>query len=239
MIALCFGTALRGCLRHAARPDGFVTSFDDILCIHWDFSLGDLSALPEKVREEGNRLKSWAWSGRSIRLWDNNTPFTRCGLLLAADLLGEAPCDLFVVSLPREHVREDGVVIRWRGWEEMDPQELDRFVTAARLVSPAERQTLARRWRELRRENAPLRTMEGEQVVSVPADYYDDRIRREFPREPVVAAQLIGDAMDCQRIPHGEGFIAWRIRTLIENKELRLVEEHPTMFSRSIIAPME
>lgn len=50
---------------------------------------------------------------------------------------------------------------------------------------------------------------------------------------------MIGDAMVRQRIPHGEGFIAWRIRTLIENKELRLVEEHPTMFSRSIIAPME
>lgn len=239
MIELCFGTAMKGCLRYAARPDGFVTSLADILCINWDFSLGDISAVPEKVWEDVNRLKARVQSGEPIRLWDNNTPFTRCGLLFAVDLLGEAPCHLFAVSLPREHVREDGVVLRWRGWEEMDPQELDRFVTAARLISPAERQTLAQRWRELRRENAPLRAMEGEQVVSVPADHYDDRIRREYPREPVVAAQLIVDAMVRQNIPHGEGFIAWRIRTLIDNKELRLVEEHPTMFSRSIIAPME
>ena len=203
---------------------------EDILCLHADLSLGDLSELPAL-----DALKARAAAGEPIRIWDDQTPFTRCGLMYVMEVLGHLPCEWLVVSLPEQYTRRDGVVVQWRSWAELEPALLGHFAAGARLLPLSEREELARQWRGLQRENAPLRVLEDGIVRSAPADYYDDRIRRVFPEKICKAAEVVVRAMVEQKVPHGDEFIGQRLRAFIDRGELRIAEEDNENFLRSLI----
>ena len=209
-------------------------SREDIVCLNVDASLGDCSDLPGL-----DELKTRVEAGESIRVWDDRSPFTHCGLLFVVEALESLPCEILVVSLPERYTRKDGVVIQWRGWPEMEPSLLGHFAAGAKPLTREERGEMARQWRSLREENAPLRVLEGGEVRSAPIDYYDDRIRQVLPLEPCRAGKVIVEAMIQQNIPHGDEFIGQRLRVLIDAGELRLLEENKEMFSRSVIGPVE
>lgn len=60
-------------------------------------------------------------------------------------------------------------------------------------------------------------------IISADISYYDNLIRKEFPRDTCKIANIIGNALGKQRILTGEVFIAKRIQHFIENGELSVL----------------
>ena len=161
----------------------------------------------------------------AVRVWLDDLPDSRCGLLFLADLLEEKGTAFHVVELPAKITGADGVTVEYRGWGEVEYQRLGTFLDRERVLSADEVAQLAERWRRLKAENAPLRVVEQGMVVSAGLDYYDARIRAAFPERTCRVADLIGRAL--QGIPMGDAFIAGRVRHFIESGELVLTEETP------------
>ena len=177
----------------------------------WSACLADL----EKVQAAPPRL----------RVWVDHTPNAQCGLLFLANLLEGKETEIHLVELPRTVTREDGCVVEYRSWGEVEPQRFGTFLNRERVMPQEELSTLARQWRQLQAENAPLRVVEGGRVVSAPLSYYDPLIRKEFPAQSCEVARIIGLSLGRQKIPTGDVFIARRIQHFIHQGELVVLEE--------------
>lgn len=159
-----------------------------------------------------------------VRIWLDHTPDAQCGLLFAADLLKDSGTEIHVVELPPGAMREDGGnILRYRGWGEVEPQLYGTFLERERVLSGREKNDLAHRWQLLREENAPLRVVEDGAVISVGENYYDDRIRKEFPGAPCKVGRVIAGALTRQGILTGDVFVAKRVQEFIRSGELRVV----------------
>ena len=160
-----------------------------------------------------------------LRVWADHTPNARCGLLFLASLLEGKETEVHLVELPRAVTREDGCVVEYRSWGEVEPQRFGTFLDRERVMTREELSALARQWQQLQEENAPLRVVEGDQVVSAPLSYYDPLIRKEFPAQSCEVARIIGLSLGRQKIPTGDVFIARRIQHFIHQGELVVLEE--------------
>lgn len=120
-------------------------------------------------------------------IWSSDAPRKNAGLYwLVAQLepLGWENLDVSLVELPAFLEREDGVVVQYRAWGEVCPEEWSRWKTAGvRLPSPLLR-AMADRWKELRRENAPLRAVLNGRLVSAPETLYDFFLFQEIAAQP-------------------------------------------------------
>ena len=163
----------------------------------------------------------------AVRVWVDGLPDSRCGLLFLADLLDGRGSAFHVVELPAKITRPDGVTVEYRGWAEVEYQRFGAFLDRERVLPAGEVGQLAERWRQLKEENAPLRVVEQGKVISAGLDYYDEKIRAEFPAASCRVADLIGRALGRQKIPTGDAFIAGRVRHFIESGELVLTEQRP------------
>ena len=177
----------------------------------WSACLADL----EKVQAAPSQLRVWA----------DHTPNARCGLLFLASLLEGKETEVHLVELPRAVTREDGCVVEYRSWGEVEPQRFGTFLDRERVMTREELSALARQWQQLQEENAPLRVVEGDRVVSAPLSYYDPLIRKEFPAQSCEVARIIGLSLGRQKIPTGDVFIARRIQHFIHQGELVVLEE--------------
>ncbi len=155
-----------------------------------------------------------------IRVWLDFTPDAQCGLLFLADLLKGGKTQIHVVELPRKITRKDNCIIEYRGWGEVEPQLFGTFLEKEKVLTEKEVGDLASKWQLLKDENALLRVVENGSVMSADISYYDDLIRKEFPKETCKIAHIIGGALGKQKIPTGDVFIAKRIQQFIKNGEL-------------------
>lgn len=169
-----------------------------------------------------NTLKACA---PEIRVWADNTPATQCGLLFVADLSENADTSIRVINLPGQITRDDGVIVKYQGWGEVPPDDYPIFIDGERLLSNDEIAALAKKWRELKEQNAQLRVIENGEVISADISYYDDYIRAEFPDEPQKTAYIIGRVLGRQSVPTGDWFIAKRIKHFMETGELTVTDD--------------
>ena len=188
----------------------------------WDGALADLRKL------EG--------CPQAVRVWLDDTPDARCGLLFLAERLAPADSDVHVVELPKRVAQGAHEAVEYRGWGEVEPQLFGTFLDRERALTGAELDSLAGRWRRLQEENAPLRVVRDGAIVSADIDYYDDRIRSCFPEAPCKVAQIIGEALGRQKILTGDVFVAQRVRHFLETGELVVVGSGETDFYRTTVA---
>ncbi|MEG1932121.1 MAG: DUF3658 domain-containing protein, partial [Pygmaiobacter sp.] len=181
-------------------------------------------------------LKARAARGETVRIWVDATPGAACGLRFTAALLEGIECPITVVNLPLRVERPDGTSVSYRGWGEVLPEQAGALLSGAQLLSAQQCAALAAQWKTLQRENASLRAVQGERVISVGEDYYDDRIRAEYPVGTCRVAELIGRVLSKQNPGVGDNFLAQRIRVLLQQGELMLVRDDPKRFYNTIIS---
>lgn len=173
--------------------------------------------------------------GGPVRVWVDHTPDAQCGLLFTAALLCGKHTEIHLAELPAQVRRDDGTLIYWRGWREVEPEQMGAFAAVDRMLTDSERGALARQWQRLKQENAPLRAVENGRVQSVPISYYDDHIRREFPETRCTAAMLIGRALGRQNILMSDVFIAQRIQYFLDTGELSALPGTQNGFYRTVV----
>ena len=172
---------------------------------------------------------------KEIRIWADHTPNAKCGLMHIADLLENSKTDIYVVQAPETITRDDNCVVVYRGWGEVEPELCHTFALQQRLLQPEEIKELSDGWKRLRRENAPVRVVENQVVKSANLNYYDDLIRKEFPKYTCKIAEIIGNALCKQKLITGDIFIAKRIQTFIDNGELAIQGSTHAGFYRTTV----
>ena len=180
-------------------------SFDEF----WQHSIEDLEKLkanPEK-----------------IRIWIDHTPDAQCGLLFVANLLKNSDSEIHIVELPKKIKRDAHCEIEYHGWDEVEPKLFESFLNRERILNYQEIEDLSNRWQILKSENAPLRVVENDMVISADISYYDDLIREVFPKDTCKIANIIGRVLCMQKVLTGDIFIAKRIQNFIDNGELTVM----------------
>ena len=156
------------------------------------------------------------------------TAIQRC----AADHAAEATVS--VVPLPRW--REEGkAVVSYQGWGEVEPELFGHFLSREEPVPPRILGVMASRWRELQRENAPLRAVVNGWIRSVGEDFYDGLIRKHIPEGQTKIALIIGDVLGWEKPGIGDIWLVERIRWMLSAGELRMVREDKEMFYSSVV----
>lgn len=167
----------------------------------------------------------------AIRIWTSENPDELCGFCHLLTLIPEETA-VYLVELPRYEVFEDHITT-YNGWGEVDPGRLAAFLPRQRMLTQMERRYFAAQWRQLARENAPLRALVNGKLTSVGADFYDHFILQELDREGETfhQARLIGNVLGRHQLGISDSLIALRMEEMISRRMLipltKPVENHP------------
>ena len=187
----------------------------------------------QETLESADRLRACG-TGDAVRIWVDHTPSSACGLLHAASILEKTGAAVSVVPLP--HWREEGkAVVSYQGWGEVEPELFGHFLSREEPVPPRILGVMASRWRELQRENAPLRAVVNGWIRSVGEDFYDGLIRKHIPEGQTKIALIIGDVLGWEKPGIGDIWLVERIRWMLSAGELRMVREDRERFYRSVV----
>ena len=87
----------------------------------------------------------------------------------------------------------------------------------------------AGRWKELQRENAPLRVCLNGGLQSMPENFYDSFLLRELERLPeeFLEASLVGNVLGRYQLGVGDGWLALRIEAFCREGLLEVAQDGP------------
>lgn len=181
--------------------------------------------LKEK-RKTFQELKKHIDDGQKIRIWVSNQAKDRCGLFFFCYLMGGFTNELSAVVCPGyEHDDIFNETTEKRSWSSYsNPYFVAECVNEARVMCEYERRAYSTRWKELVKENAPLRILIDDVVVSVEEDFFDNAILGFVGVEPKHQNSVMGKMLgkwQCGDI----FFISKRIERLIENGKIKVCED--------------
>lgn len=189
------------------------------------------AGMVESARSALERICSAVGAGEPIRVWYSQNPDELCGFYHLMTVIPEKT-EVHVVELPAYEVTENAVTT-YTGWGEVDPGHFASFLPLERVLTPTERWFFASQWRQLARENAPLRAVVNGWLISVGADFYDRFILEEIGKEGETfrEAQVIGNVLGRHQLGIGDWLVAWRIEEFISRGTLTPLttaeENHP------------
>ena len=184
-------------------------TFDPVIHFSCDFSVGDISedipgparyavlcrllrqtADPEEMRqymeETAKNLETiltQSANGVPVRVWSSDRPGEVCGfywLMEHLSRLEERRGPVSMIQLPKNALAGDGAVLDT--WGMVGSSELSGYLPLEQPVSPQFMEFCADRWKNLKRENAPLRAVINGRLVSAPETLYDSFIQQELLR---------------------------------------------------------
>ena len=138
MLEIVFNQSVFGSMEQAAI-NATHRKPENLFCFPLPLDRGDIRKEFAAAREPLAALLAQA-KDTPLRIWSSDAPQEKCGLYwLVAQLepLGWENLDVSLVELPAFLEREDGVVVQYRAWGEVCPEEWSRWKTAGvRLPSP-------------------------------------------------------------------------------------------------------
>lgn len=147
-------------------------------------------------------------AGEAVRLWYSEQPDEMCGLywFMSQAAQWNTPAKLYVVKLP-DWEAHGHVIITHTGWGEVTPGEWHKYVNLQKEVSAQFVSAAASRWKELQRDNSPLRAVINGELQSVPEDFYDCFINRELATQDnqFHEARLIGNILGNYQLGISDG----------------------------------
>lgn len=201
------------------------------------FAPGLLQAATTTLAEICNRISS----GEAVRIWYSDHPDELCGLYWFMSQLNRLNLQnnqIFLVKLPTWEITEDGNLVAFSGWGEVNPGQWHRYLTLQTEVPLSFCSGCAAQWQRLQAENAPLRAVLNGQLVSMPETLYDEFILREIDAqaEEFDETMVIGKVLGKYALGIGDAWIAHRIETMIKAGNLAAVTKaapgHPMYHRR-------
>ncbi len=182
------------------------------------------------------RLKSALKRGEDIRLWVDHSPSAICGKYFVANLAQESGSDIYIVTIPEDFISTNKGALSNRAFFDFCEDDIIELLTQASKIADSSLFYMAEHWSKLVAENAPLRVVQGDKLVSVPIDYYDEIIVASVPKKETLIGVVIGDILDDEQMYLlGDYFIAERIRHLISVGKLKVTSEKEAPFYASTI----
>jgi hypothetical protein len=231
-------------LRKAGRDDQVVCSFDDLS--FGPINPSDASSRAKWVENELGRTDWDDIASASERLWhealfpDNRkvawlsrrSAMEYAGFLEWLWRLGDAPCDVIdLTEVKIFHRPEHGPPRPPRlamslGMLHHDKICSDKLWDLAEPLQMTERRRYLELWRQLRSENAPLRVIDGDKLVSAPISFFDSVLMSYVTDDWQKVGRIVGQAlvsrMDDCIIQPGDTFLAARVNALVESGRLEI-----------------
>lgn len=188
-------------------------------------------AAQEMLRGANENLKTVqkrAAEGEPLRIWYSDQPDEMCGLYWFMEQISRWKMrsrEVLVVKFPDWDADESKMIPRKSGWGDVAPEEWHRYLSLQRPAPSAFQQSCTSRWRELQRENAPLRAVLNGQLSSVPETLYDGFILREIAAEcdEFQEAMVIGRVLGKYQLGIGDAWVALRIEEMIRLGKFEVV----------------
>ncbi|SHL27541.1 DUF3658 domain-containing protein [Bradyrhizobium lablabi] len=239
-----------GCLVQALRKAG---RSDPVIVTHDDLSFGPINSSDRDVRTKwvADELGEPRWINirtGSERLWDDsNAPDNRkilwltrrsameyAGFLDHLTNLGDAPCDvvdLSEVTMLNQSEQETARPARFAmslGMLHHDIICREKFWELAEPLQETARKRYQNLWQQLLAENAPLRVIKGDVLVSAPISFFDSRLMSQVTNKwqnvwKVVGQTLVSGPDDL--IEYGDTFVMGRLRALVKSGQLEVQGE--------------
>jgi hypothetical protein len=238
------GGCLVQALRKAGRDDPVIASSDDL-------SFGPINPVDPRTRSKWaeKELGRTDWISiptKSERVWDESRfPDNRkiawltrrsameyAGFLEWLSRLGDTPCDIvdlteIEVSYRPEHgPPEPPQLAMSLGYLHHDKIYSDRLWDLARPLQQDARDRYRNLWQRLRSEDAPLRVINGGDLVSAPISFFDSMVMACVTNDWQKVSRVLGDALvakwdDCT-IQTGDTFLTGRINALVDSGRLEM-----------------
>lgn len=182
----------------------------------------------KRVNEDLETVRKRVAAGESLRVWYSNQPDEMCGLYWFMGQLNQWKVhgrQVTMVKLPEWESDEKGNIVQKSGWGEVAPGEWHRYLALQKPVLPVFEQSCASHWRELQRENAPLRATLNGQLISTPETLYDSFILREIAAEgeEFQEAMVIERVLGKYQLGIGDYWVAFRIEEMIQAGKFEVV----------------
>jgi hypothetical protein len=183
-----------------------------------------------EIQHDFERIVGESEKEISIRVWVDSSPYSVCGYYCLCDLLRHAKCRLSKVVMP-EYWQDDENTMSKGGWNSVHPGKFYQFLNLEKDVPQIERLENSARWKELVKENAPLRAIINGRLMSVPIDFYDYLIVNELLDTPIVMGKLLGRLMMKHALGISDAWYRFRIEAMIKNGDIDIIgfkdESHP------------
>jgi hypothetical protein len=182
----------------------------------------------KRVNKDLEMVQERATAGESLRIWYSNQPDEMCGLYWFLEKLNQWNTydeQVFLIKLPEWEDDGLGNILKKTNWGEVAAEEWHRYLHLQKPLPPALKQSCVCHWKELQRENAPVRAILNRQLVSVSEKIYDDFILREIAAEgeEFQEAMVIGRVLGKYQLGIGDAWIALRIEEMIGASKLEVV----------------
>lgn len=156
-------------------------------------------------------LKEGAKAGQPIRVWVSQNPEELCAFHWLMEQLEPFSPQVDAVWLP-PLLQGDAGAFAPTGWGEVPPWLWGSLSQKTEALEPWHGAAFSRKWKGLKKENAPLRGVIAGQLFSLPEDFYDGFLRQELLKLPerFQEALLIGRLLG--QYPTGMGDTFWALR---------------------------
>lgn len=184
----------------------------------------------EKNFRELKALRLLAEKGKSFRIWYSSNAMEMAGFYYICNILKDYDVDVYAVELP-SLISIGDKPKQISSWGMAHSYEFGYLVENQRLLSANEVAYIASLWRGLVEENAPLRVVISNRLVSVPADFYDSIILNCFDGNTIRENEWVSEIMgmflglDC-------GFVEQRIWEMGKAGVISLIKDGENMKDR-------
>ncbi len=175
-------------------------------------------------------LRLLAEKGKSFRIWYSSNAMEMAGFYYICNILKDYDVEVYAVELPGLISIGDKPKQNC-SWGMAHSYEFGYLVENQRILSEKEIAYIASLWRELVDENAPLRAVISNRLVSVPADFYDSIIMNCFDGYTIRENEWVSEIMsmflglDC-------GFVEHRIWEMGKAGAITLIKDGENMKDR-------
>lgn len=110
-------------------------------------------------------------------------------------------------------------VVQYTGWGEIEPYEWGKMAALGNKLPTNSIRAMANHWKQLQKENAPLRASLNGRLVSAPETLYDSYILRELAeqKEEFLEAEVVGNVLGKYCLGIGDAWVAFRIEQFIKD----------------------
>lgn len=199
--------------------------------LYRDYPEEEKRYMKEKMEHVGEKIKrvfERMEVGEELRIWYSNNPDEMCGLYWFMDQLNQSAVkydSLILVKLPEWEEGENTITLK-NSWGEVAAEEWSRYLPLQQKVSAPFVKRCAFHWRDLQKENAPLRAVVNGQLLSVSEDMYDKFIlcELEMMEEEFREGKLIASVFK-YNLGIGDVWIHSRIEKMISEGKVEVVAE--------------
>ena len=175
-------------------------------------------------------LKKLAEAGKSFRIWYSSNAMEMCGFYYICNVLKDYDVEVYVVELPQVFTIGDKPK-HISSWGMAHTYEFGYLVANQRHLQKNELEYRASLWQALVEENAPLRAVISNVLVSVPADFYDAIIMSRFIGTTICENEWVSEIMSMY-LGVASGFVGQRIWEMSKKGAISLVQDGERMHER-------